>query len=265
MTLSLRFNGQTKNFRLYFRPSTGKHYVNDAKEFDTVHDLVADGIITLYVELHGAEYIANLSEQCKYEESPYMTLHKGRLTSRIKFGARHNAAHSGPSQRQLQVQAAVAHACTQAATAQQIQLQQKQSLQQQQQPPQQLSSSRHPSSPLPPPPIPPSTGRHSIIVPNTSGGNSKASNRRSMPSGAGGGGIRPFSIHDDEAPPEGGSDLCDEGIINIQAFEKAHAFRTHTFIGNPWCDFCGNFIWGLIGQGVRCDGRWLGLEDIRNT
>ena len=44
------------------------------------------------------------------------------------------------------------------------------------------------------------------------------------------------------------------GPINIQAFEKAHNFRTHTFIGNPWCDFCGNFIWGLIGQGVRCDG-----------
>lgn len=40
---------------------------------------------------------------------------------------------------------------------------------------------------------------------------------------------------------------------NIQ-YDKAHAFRIQNFKGLHWCDFCGNFMWGLIAQGVRCDG-----------
>lgn len=30
--------------------------------------------------------------------------------------------------------------------------------------------------------------------------------------------------------------------------------KTNNFIGLPWCDFCGNFMWGLIAQGVKCEG-----------
>lgn len=30
--------------------------------------------------------------------------------------------------------------------------------------------------------------------------------------------------------------------------------QTNNFIGLPWCDFCGNFMWGLIAQGVKCEG-----------
>lgn len=37
-------------------------------------------------------------------------------------------------------------------------------------------------------------------------------------------------------------------------YDKAHAFRIQNFKGLHWCDFCGNFMWGLIAQGVRCDG-----------
>lgn len=94
--------------------------------------------------------------------------------------------------------------------------------------------------------------------------------------GGGGGGIRLITSHDELAAP----DDDDEGIYispcgaigtvssssasttlhNIQAYEKAHTFRTHTFIGNPWCDYCGNFIWGLIGQGVRCDDCGFGAH-----
>ncbi|GCC25133.1 hypothetical protein chiPu_0003538 [Chiloscyllium punctatum] len=35
-------------------------------------------------------------------------------------------------------------------------------------------------------------------------------------------------------------------------YEKAHNFKVHTFRGPHWCEYCANFMWGLIAQGVRC-------------
>ncbi|XP_074756565.1 beta-chimaerin isoform X7 [Athene noctua] len=37
-------------------------------------------------------------------------------------------------------------------------------------------------------------------------------------------------------------------------YEKAHNFKVHTFRGPHWCEYCANFMWGLIAQGVRCSG-----------
>jgi hypothetical protein len=31
-------------------------------------------------------------------------------------------------------------------------------------------------------------------------------------------------------------------------------FQTNNFIGLNWCDFCANFMWGLIAQGSKCQG-----------
>ncbi len=58
----------TKNFKLYY---DGQHYVGE-KRFDTVQDLVADGLITFYLEAKAADYIASLSSQSNYAESPYV-------------------------------------------------------------------------------------------------------------------------------------------------------------------------------------------------
>lgn len=58
-----RLLGATKHFRLYF---DGQHYVAD-KRFDTVHDLVADGLITMYVETKAADYIGRI----EFEEPIY--------------------------------------------------------------------------------------------------------------------------------------------------------------------------------------------------
>ncbi|XP_023217593.1 N-chimaerin-like isoform X2 [Centruroides sculpturatus] len=41
--------------------------------------------------------------------------------------------------------------------------------------------------------------------------------------------------------------------IDVQQFQKPHSFKVHNFKGLPWCDFCGNFMWGLIAQGVKCE------------
>lgn len=30
--------------------------------------------------------------------------------------------------------------------------------------------------------------------------------------------------------------------------------QVHTFRGPHWCEYCANFMWGLIAQGVRCSG-----------
>ena len=68
MLLSFRFEGITKNFKLYY---DGQHYVGE-KRFDTVQDLVADGLITFYLEAKAADYIAALSNESNYAESPYV-------------------------------------------------------------------------------------------------------------------------------------------------------------------------------------------------
>ncbi|KAL8572977.1 hypothetical protein ACOMHN_013953 [Nucella lapillus] len=74
-TLAIRFNEETKNFKLYF---DGQHFVGE-KRFDTVYDLVADGLIHFYIELRAADYIKQLSSESTYEESPYMAYNQCRL------------------------------------------------------------------------------------------------------------------------------------------------------------------------------------------
>ena len=63
-----RFEGVTKNFKLYY---DGQHYVGE-KRFDTINDLVADGLITFYLESKASDYIATLSSHSNYAESPYV-------------------------------------------------------------------------------------------------------------------------------------------------------------------------------------------------
>lgn len=79
-----RFDGVTKNFKLYY---DNQHYVGE-KRFDTMQDLVADGLITFYLESKAADYIASLSSQSNYAESPYVA-----YNTQKKFQM---AAASGP-------------------------------------------------------------------------------------------------------------------------------------------------------------------------
>uniref|UniRef100_A0A8C5SH33 Chimerin 2 n=1 Tax=Laticauda laticaudata TaxID=8630 RepID=A0A8C5SH33_LATLA len=43
-------------------------------------------------------------------------------------------------------------------------------------------------------------------------------------------------------------------------YEKAHNFKIHTFRGPHWCEYCANFMWGLIAQGVRCSDCGLNVH-----
>lgn len=63
-----RFNNETKNYKVYY---DGAFYVGE-KRFDTIADLVHDGLISFYIEKHASNYIAMMAEESNYAESPYV-------------------------------------------------------------------------------------------------------------------------------------------------------------------------------------------------
>ncbi|KAH8317432.1 hypothetical protein KR074_000512 [Drosophila pseudoananassae] len=85
-TLSLRFNKRTKHFKVFYKSDKG-HYLRDQdKCFDTVHDMVADGLINFHMELHAGPIIQQINQQTRncYQQSPYMTLNGRKLRALSK-------------------------------------------------------------------------------------------------------------------------------------------------------------------------------------
>ncbi|KAH9509786.1 N-chimaerin [Bulinus truncatus] len=145
-TLAIRFDGETKNYKLYY---DGQHFVGE-KRFDSIHDLVADGLIHFYIELRAADYIKTLSQESNYEESPYMAYNmKRKRMGKSKTDA------------------------------------------------------------------------------NVKGLNNEIANQ----------------ANDDD-------DTCPS--LDFNEFVKPHIFKLQNFMGLHWCDFCANFMWGLLAQGVKC-------------
>ncbi|XP_061086335.1 beta-chimaerin-like, partial [Conger conger] len=62
-TLALRFGRQTLNYKLFY---DGQHYVGE-KRFDSIHELVRDGLITLYIESKASPYIAQMTSNPVYQ------------------------------------------------------------------------------------------------------------------------------------------------------------------------------------------------------
>uniref|UniRef100_A0A8C8A0S9 N-chimaerin n=1 Tax=Oryzias sinensis TaxID=183150 RepID=A0A8C8A0S9_9TELE len=163
-TLALRFGDQTLNYRLFY---DGKHFVGE-KRFESVHDLVTDALITLYIETKAAEYIAKMTTNPIYEHLGYTSLIKDKMVHRlIKLGSKGTLLWKP------------------------IKL---------------LASCPQISSPL----------------------------------------LRRSALKD---TPE---KQC--------SYEKIHNFKVHTFRGPHWCEYCANFMWGLIAQGVRCSDCGLNVH-----
>ncbi|XP_059583252.1 N-chimaerin isoform X1 [Alligator mississippiensis] len=162
-TLALRFGSQTRNFRLYY---DGKHFVGE-KRFESIHDLVTDGLITLYIETKAAEYIAKMTINPIYEHIGYTTLN--REPARKKHMPTLRDAHDGKE----------------------------------------------------------STGEDEV-----------AEKRLTSL-------VRRATLKENE---------------HIPKYEKVHNFKVHTFRGPHWCEYCANFMWGLIAQGVKCAERTLLLR-----
>lgn len=63
----------------------GKHFVGE-KRFESVHDLVTDALITLYIETKAAEYIAKMTTNPIYEHLGYTSLLKDKTVHRLSRG-----------------------------------------------------------------------------------------------------------------------------------------------------------------------------------
>lgn len=80
-TLSMRFANRTKHYKIYFKSEWGHFLKEDFKRFESIHDLVADGLVNFYMQIHAAPIIQSMMSQTKqnYQQSPYMTLNRRKL------------------------------------------------------------------------------------------------------------------------------------------------------------------------------------------
>ena len=78
-SLGDRFGNQTLNYRLFY---DGKHFVGE-KRFESIHDLVTDGLITLYIETKASEYISKMTTNPIYEHIGYATLLREKVSRRL--------------------------------------------------------------------------------------------------------------------------------------------------------------------------------------
>lgn len=80
-TLSVRFNKRTKHYKVFYKPGHGHHLREHYKHYETVHEMVADGLINFHMQLHASLIIQQINQQTKncYQQSPYMTLNRRKL------------------------------------------------------------------------------------------------------------------------------------------------------------------------------------------
>ncbi|XP_075442972.1 LOW QUALITY PROTEIN: beta-chimaerin [Ascaphus truei] len=161
-TLALRFGHQTLNYRLFY---DGKHFVGE-KRFESIHDLVTDGLITLYIETKAAEYISKMTTNPIYEHIGYTSLLKEKVTRRLSRTKNESKRTN-------------------------------------------VSNEGHP-------PVDKITSL-----------------------------VRRVALSQND---------------NHFNYDKAHNFKVHTFRGPHWCEYCANFMWGLIAQGVRCSDCGLNVH-----
>ncbi|KAH8387155.1 hypothetical protein KR093_005065, partial [Drosophila rubida] len=80
-TLSVRFNKRTKHYKVFYKPGKGHYLREQDKHYETVHEMVADGLINFHMQLHASPIIQQINQQTKncYQQSPYMTLNRRKL------------------------------------------------------------------------------------------------------------------------------------------------------------------------------------------
>lgn len=80
-TLSMRFDAKTKHYKIYYNPSYGHFLKEDFKRFETIQDLVADGLVNFYLQKHASPIFQQMLVQTKssFQQSPYMTLNRRKL------------------------------------------------------------------------------------------------------------------------------------------------------------------------------------------
>lgn len=191
-TLSMRFDGKTKHYKIYYNASFGHFLKEDFKRFETIEDLVSDGLVNFYLQKHAAPIIQQMLVQTKnsFQQSPYMTLNRRKLR-----------AISNDLRRSLKVQEVIDNNCN--------------------------------------------TSNSSIV---------NLSNDETQPL---------LLLDVIESSSAVNNNNFDVNIVQSQqdqeneplpiVYEKPHRFVINNFKGFNFCEGCGNFLWGLVSQGVRCE------------
>ncbi|XP_034827622.1 beta-chimaerin [Maniola hyperantus] len=78
-TLSWRFNDRIHHYKLYY---DGTHYIKE-KRYDSIYDLVADGLIICHMELKAHHILEMINSRTNYTESPYVTLNRRKLKNTL--------------------------------------------------------------------------------------------------------------------------------------------------------------------------------------
>ncbi|CAG0924452.1 unnamed protein product [Notodromas monacha] len=136
--LSMWVNGAIKHYMLYYDGKS--HFLREDKKYDTLRDLVADGLIFMFLEARASDYIERMFREASYASSPFVTLQ----AKKREFSLRRTLKN------------------------------------------------------------------HKVV------------------------------------------DWRRSSEVDIQSYEKQHTFQTQTFRRFHWCDLCGNFLWGVVAQGVKC-------------
>ncbi|KAI3365790.1 hypothetical protein L3Q82_000790 [Scortum barcoo] len=259
-TLALRFGNQTRNFRLYH---DGKHFVGE-KRFESIHDLVTDGLITLYIETKtkAAEYIAKMTINPIYEHVGYTTLNQEptlkkhlplspeapdgpapvkddrNSEERCELNSHHKSTGPTMPSRESYI---VKRGKKQSRRRPEKETGQKGSLFT-------AALGLNSAGSIPSLPVSGSTSD-----PGTGSGASlkraPAPSKPTSPASTFWQPIRSFALSQLTSLVRRAtlreSDLAPK-------YEKVHNFKVHTFRGPHWCEYCANFMWGLIAQGVKC-------------
>ncbi|CAG5933119.1 unnamed protein product [Menidia menidia] len=235
-TLALRFGNQTKNFRLYH---DGKHFVGE-KRFESIHDLVTDGLITLYIETKAAEYIAKMTINPIYEHVGYTTLNQEPTLKKhlphspqvpdgpapAKDDCNTEERDEGSELRNVVKErgggcgGAMAFSqglCTSTGSIPSLPVSSGSS---------DTSTRSRVHLSRVPTPTKPSSPASTFWQPIRSFALSQLTSL-----------VRRATLRESDLAPK---------------YEKVHNFKVHTFRGPHWCEYCANFMWGLIAQGVKC-------------
>ncbi|KAM3964032.1 rho GTPase activating protein at 5A [Aphomia sociella] len=100
-TLTWRFNNRIHHYKLYY---DGTYYLKD-KRYETVYDLVADGLIIRHMELkahHILDMINSEQHRTRYTESPYVTLNRRKLNTLSQI--KQNSNRSSPINNKTETQ-----------------------------------------------------------------------------------------------------------------------------------------------------------------
>ncbi|CAF1150468.1 unnamed protein product, partial [Didymodactylos carnosus] len=233
-TLAIRFNLEIKYYKLYYDNSSSLHYVGE-KRFDLIEDLVHDGLISFYLESKASDYIALMAcdSNC-YQESPYAQ-YKTQLLSRHQRQQQtfHQIENKDSSLNSALRQSVRSHdlnylTATPPSQSHHIPNQRHSTTEL-------LTSTKSSSFSRSHPPAhlqqhsPAMTSSLTASIGQTISSNNKTSS----------------SIFQQTNP------LFFDRILIMQS-EKQHNFKLHSFKGPHWCDYCANFMWGLVSQGVKC-------------